>query len=182
MSTMKLFNKTDHVAQFVVKKGTQTIARIPGVVAGGSMEIPTTDTYQVRASIVLDNNTYISAPHKAVPGKHFLAQVLQISSEGTYDFNIVETDGDAPDALVFEKTTIAPVTYTILKNGKPLQKVTVADNYDKKVLHVGSTYYIYSVINGVTTATISTNDPDANVSALNNTSTLEADFFHLELS
>lgn len=176
-----LTNNTSYVAQFLVYKGEQLIDRIPGIEAGGKCLVPTSDTYQVTATSVLNKNTYISSPMSAKPGDKFKAQVLQISNQGTYDFDVVRSDGSKPDSMEFETTTNSPVIFSVLKDNKPLQNVTVSDNYIGESLYVGNTFQIYAVINGVTTSTITTNDGSANISAQNNTSALEADFFHLAL-
>ncbi|WMS87014.1 hypothetical protein [Pleionea litopenaei] len=177
-----LINDTAYVAQFVVRKGDQVIARIPGVEPKGKIQVPTADSYQVRATTILNKNTYQTAPKSANPGDKFLAQVLQISDQGTYDFQIVEGAGSKPDSMEFESTTNTPVIFNVMKDGKPLQSVTVSDNFNSESLYVGSNFYIYAVINGVTTATLNTNDGSAVISAENNTSALEADYFHLELN
>ncbi len=181
-SLITLTNNTNFVAQFVVRKGDQVIARIPGVDPGGLIQVPTADTYQVKATTILNKNTYQTAPMNAAPGDSFLAQVIQVSDQGTYDFDIVEGAGSKADSMEFESTTNTPVTFSVLKDGTLLQNVTVTDNFTSETLYVGDTFYIYAVINGVTTSTITTNNGNASISALNNTSALEADFFHLQLN
>lgn len=176
-----LTNNANSDAQFLVYKGEQLIDRIPGVEPGGVCLVPTADTYEVSATTILNKNTYISAPMPAQPGDKFLAQVLQISNQGTYDFDVVPSAGSKADSMEFETTTNTSVTFSVLKDGKPLQNVTVTDNYDGDSLYVGNTFRIYAVIDGVTTSTITTNDGSASISAENNSSALEADFFHLEL-
>lgn len=177
-----LLNNTNFIAQYVVRKGDQIIARIPGVESKGSIHVPTANTFQVRATTILNKNTYQTAPMNAEPGDSFLAQVLQISDQGTFDFEMVEQTGSKPDSMEFETTTNTPVTFSVMKDGHLLQNVTVSDNFTNQTLFVGDTFYIYAVINGVTTSTITTNNGNAVITAVNDTSALEADFFHLELS
>lgn len=177
--SITLRNNTSYVAQYVVKKGEQVIARLPGIEPGAQMSIPTTDTYEVVASTLLDGNTYTSAPLAVNGSMGFLAQVLQVKSQGTYEFDVQEAPSKASDQLTFQKTCINPVTFTITKDGKPLQNIVVNNSYLNATLDISNTYYIYAVINGVTTEVASTSNANAVVTAVDDTSDLEAGYFTL---
>jgi hypothetical protein len=182
MSSMSILNKTTFIAQFVIRKGEQIIARLPGIAPGASMTVPTDDSYQVTAMAVIDGNTYTSAPMDVSGPTGFLAQVIQVRAQGTYEFNVVETPSHAPNQLQFQKTCLSPVTYTIAKNGKALQTVVVRDSFETVTLDISDTFYIYAVVNGVTTDTVVTTNPSATVTAVQDTSDLEYGYYSLEIN
>ncbi|WP_454831626.1 hypothetical protein [Pseudoxanthomonas wuyuanensis] len=182
MSNITLGNNTQFIAQYVVLNGEQVIARIPGIQPGAQLLVPTNDTYQVIATTVINGNTYISAPIDVTGPTNFLAQVVQVPSQGTYEFNVVELPSTNPNQLQFQKTTIGPVTFTITKDGIPLQTVVVNDAFQIQTVAIGDTFSIFAVINGVTTATVVTTNPNATVVANTDTSALESGYFTLVLS
>jgi hypothetical protein len=178
-----LRNSTGYPAQFLAKRGQQIIARLPAVEKkGGSLALPTNVTYVVEASTVIDGNTYTSARIEVTSGDGFLAEVRQIRDLGTYEFHVKKLASSAPDQMEFQKTCLNPVKFTILKDGLPLQTVNVDDSFKKQVLHVGDSYSVYAVINGVTTALLETDNVNATMTAVEDTSDLEAGYFTLELS
>jgi hypothetical protein len=182
MSNITLGNNTQFIAQYVVLNGEQVIARIPGIQPGAQLLVPTNDTYQVIATTIINGNTYISAPIDVSGPTNFLAQVVQVPSQGTYEFNVVELPSTDPNQLQFQKTTIGSVTFTITKDGIPLQTVVVNDAFQIRTVTIGDTFSIFAVINGVTTATVVTTNPNATVVANTDTSTLESGYFTLVLS
>lgn len=176
-----LRNTTQYIAQFVVRKGGQIIARLPGIAPEAQMTVPTADSYQVTAMTIIDGNTYTSAPMDVTGAVSFLAQVRQVREQGTYEFEVVQGYSTRPDQMQFQKTTIAPVTFTIEKDGVPMQAVVVADSFMMETLDISDTFYVYAVVNGVTTDTFSTANPNATVTAVSDTSTLEQGYFTLEV-
>lgn len=177
--SITLRNTTDFVAQYEVIKGEQVIARLPGIEKGAHMSVPTDDTYEVIATTLIDGNTYTSAPMEVSGSMGFLAQVLQVESQGTYEFDVRESPSTVANQLSFQKTCINPVTFTITKDGKPLQSIVVDNSYQLQTLDIGSTYSIFAVIDGVTTATLVTSNANATVTATTNESALEAGYFRL---
>ena len=95
----------------------------------------------------------------------FLAQVVQNPSQGTYEFNVVEIPTSKPNALIFEKTCLSPVVFTISKDGRPVQNVVVNNSFETQELFIDDVYYIYAVINGVTTDVYTTTNPNATITA-----------------
>lgn len=176
-----LTNTTSAIAQYVVMKGQQVIARIPGIAPGAMIRIPTDSTYEVVASTVIDGNTYTSAPLAVSGSTGFLAQVVQVQSQGTYEFNVLEMPSTKPNTLSFQKTSLNPVTFFITKDGKPLQVVVVNNSFEVQELHIDDVYYIYAVINGVTTDTVTTTNPNATISAIEDHSDLEYGYYSLEV-
>ncbi|RDZ28143.1 hypothetical protein [Lysobacter silvisoli] len=176
-----LRNTTQYIAQFVVRKGGQVIARLPGIEPNAQMVVPTEGTYQVTAMTIIDGNTYTSAPMDVTGAVSFLAQVLQVREQGTYEFDVVQGYSTRPDQMQFQKTTLAPVTFTIDKDGVPMQAVVVPDSFTMQTLDISDTFYVYAVVNGVTTATVSTTNLNAQVTATSDTSTLEQGYFTLEI-
>ncbi|MBO9880838.1 hypothetical protein [Xanthomonas sp. D-109] len=182
MKNMTLRNNSNYVAQFVVTKDQLVVARIPGIEPNATMLVPTDNTYQVIATAVIDGNTYISAPLDVSGPTGFLAQVLQVRSQGTYEFNVREIASRNPNQLQFQKTCLSPVTFTITKNGRALQSVVVTDSFEVQPLNIGDTFSIYAVVNGVTTDTVVTSNPTATVTAVTDTSDLESGYATLDLS
>lgn len=179
MSAVTLNNETAYVAQYVVKKGEQVIARIPGIAPGAMVTIPTNNTYEVTATTVIDGNTYTSAPQTEQQDMGFLAQVVQSQAQGTYEFDVQQIVCTRPNTLQFQKTCLGDVIFTISKDGAPLQNVLVSDSFLTVELELGDTFSIYAVINGVTTDTTQFSNPQATITAICDTSTLEAGVFEL---
>ncbi|NVZ61961.1 hypothetical protein HX867_07680 [Pseudomonas gingeri] len=174
-----LHNQTGYISQFVVKQGDLIIARLPGLEPDATLIVPLDDTRQVNASTVIDGNTYVSAPLEIRGSMGFLAQVLQVPSQGTYEFEVVESPSPVADQLSFQKTCLNPVTFTLTRDDKPLQNVVVSDSFRVETLNIGHTFSAYAIINGITTATVSTSNPNATISAVQDTSTLESGYFTL---
>lgn len=181
-SRITLGNNTPYIAQYVVMNGQQVIARLPGIPSGAQLSVPTTDTYQVTATAVIDGNTYVSAPLDVTGATNFLAQVVQVQAQGTYEFNVIELPSSDPNSLQFQKTCASPVTFTITKDGNPLQTVVVNNAFEIQSVQIGDTFYIYAIINGVTTDTVSTTNPNASVMASVDSSTLQFGYYTLDIS
>jgi hypothetical protein len=179
MSQLTLRNNTPYVAQYVVRKGDQIIARIPAVEPNALLSIPTDESFEVLATTVIDGNTYTSAPQTVEGSTGFLARVLQVPAQGTYEFDVIEVPGKAPNTLEFQKTCLGAVTFTIIKNGKPLQTVVVDNDYGRRVLDIGDTFYVYAVVNGVTTATASFTSASATITVVLSNSDLERGYVDL---
>ncbi len=182
MSALTLRNHTDWTTQYVVRRGDQVIARLPGLVPGAQLQVPTTAVYQVVATTVIEGNTYTSAPLEVTGAAGFLARVRQVVAQGTYEFEVIELSSTRPDELQFRKTSLSPVTFSISRNGVVLQNVVVANSFEMVTLNIGDTYSIYAVINGVTTDTVTTTNPAATITAIADTSDLEFGYFTLEIS
>ncbi|KAF0813550.1 hypothetical protein IGB42_01901 [Andreprevotia sp. IGB-42] len=181
-SQITLRNKTAYPSQFVVNKGEQVVARLPPLAPDAQASIPTGNVYEVVASTVIDGNTYTSAPLDVTGAMGFLAQVVQVAAQGTYEFVVTEVPSRSPDTLTFQKTCIGPVTFTVIKNCQPLQQVVVHDSYLDQTLDIGGdTYSIYAVINGVTTDPVVTQNPAAIVTAQPDDSSLEQGYFTLSI-
>lgn len=160
-SRLTLQNETPYIAMFAVRRGDMTIARLPGLAPGAVLQVPTTQTYTVVATTVLEGNTYTSAPIAFNGAMRFLARVVQQQAQGTYAFELVAMPSSDPRQLQFEKTTIGPVTFQVSANGMHLQSVVVANDFTMRTLQIGDIYSIYAVINGITTETVTIHDPDA---------------------
>jgi len=177
-----LVNSTAYVAQFVLKRGDLIVTRLAGIAPGGRVIVPVENQYQVTASTVIDDNTYITAPTSFSGAAAFLAEVLQLASQGTYEFTMVQSPSTAPDQLQFQKTCISPVTFSVSRDGKPLQEVVVQNSFEMVSLNIGDTYNVYAVINGVTTDTLATSNQNATISAVADDSSLESGYFTLVIS
>lgn len=57
--------------------------------------------------------------------------------------------------------------------------MVVDSSAESKVLDISNTFHIHAVINGVTTATLTTNNPNATTTATNDTSNLQAGYYAL---
>lgn len=177
--SLVLRNNTTYDAQYVIKKGAQVIARLPAITPGATMSVPTNDVYEVIATTLIDGNTYTSAPISVTGSMGFLAQVLQVPAQGTYEFDVQEFPSSVADQLAFQKTCINPVTFTIRKDGKALQSVVVDSSTQNQTLDISNTFFIYAVIEGVTTSTLVTSNPNAIITATVNGSVLEGGYFSL---
>ncbi|SMC19069.1 hypothetical protein SAMN02745857_00630 [Andreprevotia lacus DSM 23236] len=182
MSQITLHNQTAYIAQYIINKGQQIIARLPGLAPQATLSVPVEHIYEVVATTIVDGNTYTSAPATISGATSFLAQIKQNAQQGTYDFEMVVGPSSKGDELQFQKTTLAPVTFTISENGRALQSIVVTDSFMVQTLQISDTYSIYAVINGVTTDTVTTNNPNATVSAVTDTTDLAPGYFTLVVS
>lgn len=182
MSALTFSNSTDYIAQFVVNKGDQVVARLPGIAPGASLAVPSNNSFTVVATTVLEGNTYTSSPLTVSGATKFLAQVKQHVNQGTYDFEVQQLDSSSSTQMQFEKTTINPVTFSISQNGVFLQSVVVPNSFVLCSLNISDTYSIYAVINGVTTDVSTTTNANAKVTAVTDTSDLEAGYYTLVIS
>lgn len=176
-----LRNTTTFIAQYIIKRGEQILARLPGLEPGAQMIVPTAVSYAVTASTVIDGNTCISAPLSVNGNMGFLARILQVEAQGTYVFDVEEVPAMQPDQLTFESTCPAPVTFTLSADGVPLQNVVATDPYMAKTLETGDVFFINAVINGITTEMFSTSNPDVTVTAVDSSSDQDAGYFTLVL-
>jgi len=182
MSALTFQNQTSYIAQFAIARGEQIIGRLPGIAPGAQLQMPLNDTYEVSASTILAGDTYTTAPVAITGPMSFLAQVKQNAEQGAYDFEMLVSDSPSADKLIFQKTTIGPVTFTISKYGQPLQNVVVENSFLQKTITVGNVYFAYAVIDGITTDTVQTTDPNAIITAITEKSTLEPGYFKLTVN
>jgi len=146
MSNLTLVNDTDHVAQFVVKRGELVIARIPGVAPGGKVLVPTDMDFEVLASVVVDAETPVTASHKVGGAARFIANLS--AGSATPGFDLVAKPAARPDAFQFEKTCLNPVVFAIMRDGRPLQNVVVNDSFESAVVRIGNLFSVHAVVNG----------------------------------
>ena len=151
----------------------------PGLMPNAKLAAPTGHTYPLGATTMIDGNTYTPARLDVSGAAAFLAQVRQMYAQGTYEFEVVELPSTRPDQLQFQKTSLAPVSFTISKDGVPLQTVVVSNSFEVQVLDIGDTFYVYAVINGITADTVSTTNPNAVITAQTDDGTLEFGYFTL---
>ena len=182
MHALTLGNTTSYIAQFVVSRGEQVIARVPGLAPGAQLQVPVTDDCTVTATTVIDGNTYTSAPLDFTGAASFLAQVRQEATQGTYVFEVIEGPSTRPDQLQFQKTTLGPVTFTLSRNGIVLQNVVVTDSFQTTTVETGQAWTVYAIVNGITTDTVTTTNPDATITAVFDTSSLDQGYFTLVVS
>lgn len=182
MSVLTFLNTTNFIAQFVVNKGEQVVARLPGIAPGAKLEVPSTDNYTVTATTLLEGNTYTSTPADVTGPMSFTAQVKQNLAQGTYDFEMVVGPSSSQTQMEFQKTSINPVTFNISKNDVPLQSVTVSNSFVKKTVTIGSTYTFYAVVDGVTTEAVETSNLNAIVTAVTDDTYLEGGYFTVSVA
>jgi hypothetical protein len=182
MSALTFRNHTDFVAQFVVYRGEQVIARLPGLASGEHFAVPTAAVYRVVATTVIEGNTYTSAPLDFTGAARFVARVRQSSAQGTCEFEVVEEASTRPDQLQFQKTTPGPVTFSLSSNGVVLQNVVVTDSFQTKTLQTAQEWTAYAIVNGITTGTVTTTNPGATITAVADTSARQEGDFTLEVS
>lgn len=174
-----LYNTTTYDAQYKVLKGQQVVASLPATAPGGSVIIPTTNIYTITAAATIDGNQYTSAPMKVNSGVGFRAEVKQDTAQQTYVFEVIEIPSSQPNQLEFEKTCKADVVFTVLKDNRPLQSISLTSPFMKSSLSLGDTFYISAIIDGVTTDVVTTNDPNAIITAVDDTAGSYPGYFTL---
>ncbi len=154
MPTLTLRNQTKFLAQCVIMKDDQLFVRIPALETGSTITIPNDNVMTVIATAVIDGNTHTSAPQSVCRSMGFVAQVPTIHSQGNYGFEIQQIRNDVPNTLTFQKTCPSAVTFSISKNGAPLQNVVLEQDFQVQSLDISDTFAVHAVVNGVTTATV----------------------------
>jgi hypothetical protein len=182
MSALIFHNQTLYIAQFIAKQGQLVMARLPGVAPQAELRLPSDDDYTVAATTIIEGNTYSTAPASVTGPMQFLAQIKQNVTQGTYDFEMLVEPSPQADQMIFEKTTIGPVTFTISKNGAPVQSVVVPDSFRTESLTVAGSYSVYAVINGITTDTVQTTNPNAVITAVVDNTAPETGYFMLTVA
>lgn len=165
MSQLTLINEVpDFPAEFRVRQGNDQVARISVQADEGKVVIPTTDSYVATAQTTVDGFQVTSGPqYFSDRSAHLLAQVLQ--EDGGFDFQLVESAGTKPDAIVCENTWRQPVSFNVVRNGSPLGTVKVANEFNTVEISTEEIYGIYAIIDGVTTETLITDNPNATILA-----------------
>jgi hypothetical protein len=161
MSNVTLRNGTAVPVEFVVAIEDHVLGR-PYVERGCQAAVPT-NLYQVTAATLLEGNRYMTAPVDVSPGTGFLARILQRFQQGTYEFTL-SVFGAPPGVFIFEKATIGPVTFTIVKLGIVSDSVVVTNAFlHKTVVLDVDTYSVVALVKGVVTASVVTTDLNATV-------------------
>jgi hypothetical protein len=75
--------------------------------------------FRAVASIKLDGNTYESAPISFAAPADFVAKVLQLTSPGTYEFELVQVLSTRLNAIVVTNECSVPVTFVLEHEGRP---------------------------------------------------------------
>ncbi|HEV3139561.1 MAG TPA: hypothetical protein VGY57_03545 [Vicinamibacterales bacterium] len=161
MSFLTLRNDTTVPATFVIGDDEREIAR-RDVEPGGQAIVSTTIVYQVVAVTHIEGNAYTAGPIDVTAGTDLLAEVRQQFTPGTYEFAVVSF-GSRPGLLIFQKTSDAPVTFFVTKNGAAFQNVVVESSFVSKQLVVQESYTVAVRANGVAVAPAVTSDPDATI-------------------
>ncbi len=182
MSALTLTNSTSYIAQYVIHRGGLALARLPGLAPGATLSVPEAEIFEISASTLLEGNTYVSAPTTVSGATRFLAQVKQHISQGTYDFEVVTALSSVANQMQFEKTSLGPVTFQITHQGVPVQDVVVPDSFVQVTVEISDVYSIYAVINGITTDSVTTSNPDATVTAVSEATDMEFGYFTLVIS
>lgn len=175
--SLTLRNNSPYVAQFVVRRGDLIVARLPGLAPGEQIVVPSEEVYEVVATTHVLENSYTTAPQVVSDGMALLAQMLQAQPHAPYDFEVVQTPLGQAGLLKFMKTSLAPVTFSIQTMGRVLQTVVVQDSYLAQTLVTSGTHFVYAVINGVTTQTLATVNPDAVITVVQSESELPWGYF-----
>ena len=159
MSNIILKNNTSVSALIYMFQGTTLSGRIPVGANGGSVMVPTTNSYSVTGTITMDDgNTYVTAPASfSSPSQNVLAQVFQ--NEGTYTFQLLTTSGTTPSAITVSNSCKYPVQFSIKRDGSPLSSVIVVDSYNDDSISTMQTYTFAGVVDGITTEPITSSNP-----------------------
>ncbi len=111
-----------------------------------------------------------------------MVQITQDSSQQVYVFQMIEIASSEPNELQFKKTCLPDVVFTIYKDNIALQTITLTNRVMKKSLKLDDTFYISAIINGVTTDVTTTNNPNATITAVNDTSSAVQGYYTLLVS
>ncbi len=182
MSALTLTNSTSYMAQYVVHRGGLVLTRLPGLAPNATLSVPEVEDFEITASTLMDGNTYTSAPTTANGATRFLAQVIQVISQGVYAFEVVTAPSTVSNQMQFEKTSLNPVTFQIVHQGIPVQDVVVVDSFEMVTVDISEVYSIYAVINGITTDSVTTTNPNATVTAVSETTDTGFGYFTLVVS
>ncbi len=160
-------NKTKFVADFFLSKGELVVAKMPGLAPGAELQVPTDhNDYQVQAKTTRDDHTYESELLSVAVGDSLNSEVVEESGHTGLTFKLIKKLGTHSQAILFQSATNTPVIYSLGIGGHVLQNVVLSNEFAQKTLKVGSVFYIYAIINGLTIPMISTSDAGATITAL----------------
>lgn len=184
--SITLRNTTGYIAQFVVFQGDRLVSRLVGLTPGAQVVVPLQTRFEVVASTLLEGNRYTAAPvfvdSSAPNAPALLAQLRQDTAQASFKFEVVESLSPDAARMSFQKTCPNPVTFTLSRDGHLLQHVVVSTSFQGASLLVSGSLSVHAVINGITTDTAMTNNPEAVITAVEDNSVNEAGFFALAVS
>jgi hypothetical protein len=169
MGALTLINATSGAqaapAEFRILQGQYQIARV-GVAPGGQASVPVDEkAYVVKAMTVmgaftLTSNT-ITFEHDSAD---FRAEVLE--EDGFYDFQLVQSPATQLSSIVFENTWRNPVQFELSRPGTPVHVLVVVDEHNTASVSTAQQWQVYAIVNGITTSTVTINNPNATITAV----------------
>lgn len=162
MSNITISNTTSVPGLVIVSRAGTLSGRLP-VNAYGSVSMPTSNSYTVKARVTMaDGNTYSSGPVTFTSNSQDItAEVKQ--ENGTFIFRLLQQAGTNPSGVTLHNHTKYPVTFQTSMNNNPLSSVTVVNDYNSGFVSTIENYSFKSIVDGVTSASISTTNTNATV-------------------
>ncbi len=168
MSHITIMNKAKTSCRVNMTQDGSLSGIIP-LTAGGSVDVPTTASYTVYASTTLeDGNTYVTRAHTFTSDspRDFRAEIKQ---EGTdFVFHLLALPQETPGRVTMHNTGPSAVVFNVARNGTPLKATSVANALMSNFVSLKERYTFNAIVDGVTTADLSTTDREADISVLPN--------------
>jgi hypothetical protein len=154
------------LAEFRLLRGGLQIARI-GVHAGGKASVPLSSTYAAQATTTMGDFTLTS--NTVTFTSDAVDLVAQVLDDGGYDdFQIVQRPASQLSAILLQNTWRAPVEFTLTQPGTPVLIISVVDENNNATVSTAQQWTCYAIVNGITTASVTTEDPNATFTVLAN--------------
>lgn len=157
-----LVNTTPTSAEFRVLQGSNQIAKV-SVAPGASARMPMGNAYSVSATTMIGGLALTTATVSFKAHSAFLIARVKLSAPGLYGFELLRIGATQPKAIVLENTWRAPVTFNITRNDSPIDILTVVDAYDELPVSTAQQWQIFAIVNGMTTPSVQTTNPDATI-------------------
>jgi hypothetical protein len=155
-------NRTTYPCKVTVTRDGTLSSSLP-LAANGHAHMRTSQLYTVIGYTTMeDGNTVVSAPvHFSASSHDIIAEILL--QDGAYVFRLVVSAGTHPDELTLYNHTKCPVSFDISMDHTPLRLVTVVNKQAHRAVSTREVYNFSAHVYGVTTATITTSNPEAHV-------------------
>lgn len=165
MSAITLLNRTDRLVVFRIHSGERPVLRPPALAPGASQRIPTAVVHRVVATTEVEGNTYTSAPVETVGAADFVARMVSVPPHSLHALELQREAATRPDRLLLQAETPSSATFVVQREDGARQTVVVYSAGEASV-HIRETFSIYAIVDGVTTGTLSTDDPDARIAVV----------------
>jgi hypothetical protein len=163
MSTMTIRNSVNKPAQVTIKQGGLLLARV-GLGAHGKAEVVSC----VQGVVIDASTTFGGSPLEAAslalaPAPADVTAEVAEPGEGDFQFRLVQSAPTELSAIVLSNTWREPVRFQLKAKPTGAATTIVIDANGTETVGLGGDFYLFAIVNGITTAVLTVADPSATV-------------------